>query len=364
MKIAFDAREAFAVRAGKGQVAYHLLQELMKADKANEYAVFVDAKSNIIYPENFHEVVVSGSGIFWHLAAIKKFKELELDLYFSPTSYIVPALASFKTVIIVADMVAFLNITKHQAKATFVERVTLRRAAMKSSSIITISESSKKDILKFFPRVVDKVHVVYPAEARGGFEYPSMEGEKEFQNFHLEPGYLLFVGTLEPRKNIDGMLRAYVEYKKENPSYKKLVIVGKKGWHYDAIFELVKTLGLEQDVVFTGFVSDAALPYLYKNAGCFVFTSWYEGFGLILLEAFKYGCPVISSNTSSMPEVVGDAAILFSPSDTKAISSAMTKVLSDEALRADLVKKGFEQEKKFSWQKNAQETLDIIKEIQ
>jgi glycosyltransferase involved in cell wall biosynthesis len=364
MKIAFDAREAFGVRTGKGQLAYHLLCELMKQDHTNEYFVFVSEKSGVDMPANFQEVVVSGSGIMWHLNVIKVFKKLALDLYFSPTSYIVPALASFKTIIIVADMVAFLKITKHQAKATLVERVTLRRAARKTARIITISESSKNDIVKFFPQTAGKIHVVYPAQARHGFVYPSDEGEKEFSGLHLEPGYVLFVGTIEPRKNIDGMLKAYRLYKESTSSYKKLVIVGKKGWHYKETFELVTSLGLENDVVFTGFVSDAALPYLYKNAGCFFFPSWYEGFGLILLEAFKFGCPVVASKTSSMPEVVGDAAVMVSPEDTKGMSEAITRVLTEADLRAKLVAKGYEQEKKFSWENNAKETLLVIEKVQ
>ncbi len=363
MKIAFDAREAFAVRAGKGQVAFHLLRELMAQDHENEYFVFVDAASGQVFPENFHEVVVQGSGVFWHLASMRKFRELALDVYFSPTSYIVPALASFKTIIIVADMVAFLNITKHQAKATFVERLTLRRAAKKCSKIITISESSKRDIVKFFPEVSEKIHVIYPAQASHDFVYPSEEGEKEFQALHLEAGYILFVGTIEPRKNIEGMLAAYAAYKQNNASYKKFVIVGKKGWHYDEVFATVSRLGIEKDVVFTGFVSDAALPYVYKNAGCFFFGSWYEGFGLILLEAFKYGCPVISSNTSSLPEVVGSAALLVSPSDTSGMAKALNDVLGNAALRRELIQKGFEQEKKFSWEKNARETLSVIMSV-
>lgn len=363
MKIAFDAREAFAVRAGKGQVAFHLLRELMAKDHENEYFVLVGAASGQEFPRNFHEVVVSGSGLFWHLAAMKKFRELALDVYFSPTSYIVPALASFKSIIIVADMVAFLHITKHQAKATFVERLTLRRAAKKCSKIITISESSKRDIVKFFPETAEKIHVIYPAQASHEFAYPSEAGEKEFSALSLEPGYILFVGTIEPRKNITGMLEAYAKYKEQNASYKKFVIVGKKGWHYDEVFAAVTRLGIENDVVFTGFVSDATLPYMYKNAGCFFFASWYEGFGLILLEAFKYGCPVISSNTSSMPEVVGSAALLVSPADTNAMAQALHDVLGNAALREELIRKGLEQEKKFSWEKNANETRDVIMSV-
>ncbi len=363
MKIAYDGREAFGMRAGKGQVAYHLLCALMRIDSENEYFVFLSEPSRMNMPKNFHEVIVVGKGPLWHFNAKKEFTKRRLDVYFSPTSYIVAAIASFKTVILVHDMVAFLKLTKHQAKATWVERATLKAASKKCRAIMAVSESSMRDLVNFFPSVESKVHVAHPAQARSEFSYPSSDGEKESAALGLVSGYILFVGTIEPRKNIDGMLRAFKEYKeKVGNEARKLVIVGKKGWHYEATFALVKELGLENDVVFTGFVTDAALPYLYKNAGCFFFPSWYEGFGLILLEALALGCPVISSNTSSMPEVVGDAAIMVSPSDTTQMAEALEKVLSDEGLRKELIQKGFVQEKKFTWDDMAKKTLRVILE--
>lgn len=362
MKIGFDAREAFTEKAGKGQLAYHLLLELIATDPANEYFVFVATPSGLVLPSNFHEVVVTSKSLLWHIAVMRKAKSLELDVYFSPTSYIVPALASFKTVMIVHDMVAFLNVTQHQAKAKWIERLTLKRAVRKTSRIVTISHNSKRDLEKIFPESNGKVRVVYPAQATEAISAPADVVQGKFDAMHLPTSYILFVGTIEPRKNIDGILRAYALYKKQVEHPAKLVIAGKKGWFYKDVFALVDELDLQDDVVFTGFVDKDALPLLYKNARCFFFPSWYEGFGLIVLEAFSFGCPVITSNNSSLPEVAGDAAVMVDPSDTDGMARALILVTSDDAKRAALIAKGFEQHKKFSWDKNARETLAVIKE--
>ena len=361
MIIGFDAREAFAEKAGKGQLALHLLFALKQIDLENSYRVFVKEPSGEKWPSNFREVVVSGSTVLWHLNAIRAAKRENVDVYFSPTSYVVPALASFPTVMIVHDTVAFLGVTEHQAKAKWVERLTLKRAVRKTRAIIAISENSKKDLVKLFPQAETKTFVVYPAQATEEVDISEEDASMKFQKLSLPESYILFVGTIEPRKNIEGILQAYALYKKSTSSPKKLVIVGKKGWFYENVFALVDELGLRDDVIFTGFVDKNVLPSVYKHASCFFFPSWYEGFGLIVLEAFAFGVPVVTSNNSSLPEVASDAAHLVDPANTEDMARALREVTENESLRASLIRKGFEQQKKFSWEKNAEETLGIIK---
>ena len=173
--------------------------------------------------------------------------------------------------------------------------------------------------------------------------------------------YLLYVGTLQPRKNLVRAIEAFGLLKRD--STLKFVIAGKKGWLYDEIFEKVKELNLENEVIFTGYVPDEDLPELYKNAKAFIFVSLYEGFGLPVLEAMSYGIPVLTSNTSSLPEVAGDAALLVDPENTEEIAKGMERLLTDEKLRQQLISKGKEQIKKFSWEKAAKETLQVLEEV-
>jgi len=189
--------------------------------------------------------------------------------------------------------------------------------------------------------------------------------------------YVLFVGTLQPRKNLIRLIEAFSPSTRlrraqssrsgrrlSNPqspiSNLQLVIAGKKGWLYEEIFQQVEELELEGKVVFTGYVVAGDLPALLSGAGLFVFPSLYEGFGLPVLEAMACGTPVICSNASSLPEVAGDAALLVDPLDVEGLAAAMERVLGDEALRAELIERGFERARKFSWERCARETLDVL----
>ena len=172
--------------------------------------------------------------------------------------------------------------------------------------------------------------------------------------------FILFVGTLQPRKNVARLLQAFSIFKKKNPKY-HLVIAGKKGWMFEKIFEKVKELELEDSVIFTGFVDDNVLGTMYKNASLFVLPGLYEGFGLPVLEAMHLGCPVATSNTGALPEIAGPAAKYFDPTNTGEMAQVMNQIVNNAKIKQDLVKKGRSQVKKFSWEKCGQNTLDIIK---
>lgn len=363
MKIGIDAREAFGQRTGKGQVVFHLLQELASRQD-HEFYIFLDKDIVIPFENVFKKVVIEKSGLLWHMSVPKRLKKLGLDVYFSPTSYIVPAFTKFPMVTIVSDLVSFLGITKHQAKATFVERLTIRRAVRNSRKLIAISESTKKDLERLYPESQGKVDAVHLASAT---IHKTCDRRDEYEKIKKDLGidgrFILFVGTLEPRKNIEGMIRAYAYYRKAATHEKevpKLVIIGKKGWYYESIFTLVSELGLSESVIFAGFVEDEILPCFYNEAQCFFFPSLYEGFGLIVLEAFEMGCPVITAENSSLPEVAGKAAVYVNPRDTKDMADGLARLLENESLQRELVEKGYEQLGQFSWKKTADQMLLII----
>ena len=180
------------------------------------------------------------------------------------------------------------------------------------------------------------------------------------KKFGIKRDYILFVGTLQPRKNIERLVEAFSKLKNKEL---ELVIVGKKGWQYEEILAAPSKFGVSERVKFLDFVENKDLPSLYKNALCFVLPSLYEGFGLPVLEAMKFGCPVLTSNVSSLPEAGGDAAIYFDPTSAEDIAKSLQLVINDEGLRKEMIKKGYNQVKKFSWEKTAKETLKVLEAL-
>lgn len=231
---------------------------------------------------------------------------------------------------------------------------TLARATL----IIAVSESTKEALLEEFKISSDKVEVVH--EAAGpefAKEVPAEEIERIKEKYGIEGDYFLAVGTLEPRKNLKTLLMAMASLRREVTE--QLVVVGGQGWLFDETKELLEKLGLGDRVIFTDYAPQGELPALYQGAKLFVFPSLYEGFGIPMLEAMSAGTPVVASNTSSLPEIGGGAALYFDPHDGKALKHAVTRVLTDEPLRERLAEAGREQAAGFSWDKTAQHTLGV-----
>jgi glycosyltransferase involved in cell wall biosynthesis len=246
-------------------------------------------------------------------------------------------------------------------KHRLVVRTAYHRLRHQADLVITPSEASKADIVRHLQINPERIAVIpwgcderfQPAEDRERFAAVQ-------RRYRLPDRYLLFVGTLEPRKNLATLLHAYAMLRAERHGEDlKLVVAGRTGWLYADIFDTVKTLALDEEVMFTGFVDDEDLPVLYRGAQAFVFPSLYEGFGLPILEAMASGVPVITSDAASMPEVAGDAAMLVDPHDPKAIAEAIARVLTEDRLREALVQKGLARARHFTWDTVAQKTLEL-----
>ena len=238
----------------------------------------------------------------------------------------------------------------------------------KSKKLIAVSKTTKKDIMKFYHTPEDKIEVIY-----NGFEkhitsntdktWTDLVSKFEIRNSK----FILYVSTLQPRKNVQTLIKAFNEFKKEHSEY-KLVLVGKKGWMVEKIMneinvETGRDLSVQQDVIFTGFLSDEEVVALYKHAFCYVLPSLYEGFGITILEAMSHGAPVITSYASSLPEVGGEACLYFEPTNSEDLVFNLNLLLNDKDLRKDLIEKGQERIKNFSWSKCAAETLKVIKSV-
>lgn len=353
MKIAIDARTAIGQKAGKGFVTENLILEILAQDKKNDYYLLSDQPLKLHLPRKLRRVIISKPSLLWHFAALREIKKLGIDLFIAPGSYLIPAfcrMKNLKIILIVHDLVAFLFPAQHQKKATIIERLTLKRAAKRADQIITISEATKKDLVRLYPDVKKKTQASL------------ISFNPHFKNLRLKKGkFFLFIGTLEPRKNISNMIKAYSllpeKIRRQYPFY----LVGKKGWYYQGFFDLTKELGLEKQVQFLGYLPNQEVVKMMNKATVFLFPSLYEGFGMPILEAQNCGTPVITSGRSSMKEIAGDSALLVNPENPKDIARQMRKLVGDSRLRQKLNKAGIKNAKKYSWKKFVKPFVDIIR---
>lgn len=270
---------------------------------------------------------------------------------------------NIKTVITVHDL-AFKIFPEYFPKKDLMKlNGLIDHAIKKTDRIIAISEATKKDILHFFPEIkAENVHVVHHGFDKELFEreIPEDEAREILESHGLQSKkYLLYVGAIQPRKDLITLINAFEKIKEKHPQV-KLVLAGAPAWHAEGVLERISGSKYEKDIVVTGTVGFEKLPIFYKNSAAFIFPSLYEGFGIPILEAFASGAPTILANNSSLLEVGSDAACYFKTSDEKDLKDKIEKVLSDEAFSENLVERGRIRAQEFSWERCAKETLDIL----
>jgi len=276
-------------------------------------------------------------------------------------NYIVPTRIDGKVIVTVYDMV-YKNFKATMTKKNYnrLEK-NLERSVNRADVVITISESSKKEIIQYLKVDEAKIKIVSPGVQIDKFRHNiTMDRSKALRSkYNLPEDYILYLGTIEPRKNIGFIIDAFYKYKSEVSNNIKLVIAGKKGWMFQEIFDKIKKYNMEKEVIFTGYVEEEDKACFYKSCKVFVFPSIYEGFGMPVLEAMASGTPVITSNLSSLPEVAGDAAILINPYDSEELCNAINKVISEPGLRESMIKKGYIQCEKFTWENSIKDLTAI-----
>lgn len=280
----------------------------------------------------------------------------KFDLLISPTTH-----GSFflrNQVITIHDLLSlrYKNISAHQR---FYFKFLLPVMLSRAKCIIAVSEATKKDILHFFKCPESKVKVIYNGYDHSRYYYTEDNNNQIYHEYGVED-YLLAVGPTYPHKNFETLIAAYRGLSETIKRKHPLVIAGGKKTYVERLKALVKECQLESRVHFLGYVPAQLMPGLYREATALVFPSLYEGFGFPLLEAMACGCPVISSNTSSMPEVCGNAAIYFNPSDKSSLASAIEKLMYNEHIKHYLREQGLEQVKKFSWEQTARSFINLI----
>lgn len=370
--------------SGVEEYALNLLSALFRIDPKNKYLLFSggqkvsgrylefsrkekEKNSNI---ELFH---CSFSNRFLN-ASFKLFSRPKIDkmmngadIVFEPNINLLPV-SKAKKVATFHD----LSFEKYRdffsAKQIFWHNfVNPKKLAREADFIIAVSESTKNDLMEIYGIPEEKIKVIYSGIAGiSKAENEKRKADEVRKKYDLPEKYILYLGTIEPRKNIIGLIKAFEIFKKSNSpaaGSRKLVIAGSKGWLYEDIFYAAKHSFCKDDIIFTGFVADEDKTYLYKFASLFVYPSFYEGFGFPPLEAMASGVSVITSDCSSLPEVVGDSAIIVNPYNSGQLAWAMEEALGNENLREKMILKGREQAKKFSWDKCARETLEVFESV-
>ena len=368
IKIGVNGRFLAAKRTGVQRAAYNLLKTLIEIDRTNRYFIFA-GEDQLHKPEwAFPNVTVVPSGIregasirnhFWEQFTLPTLaKKYKVDVLHSPAN-IAPLFYSGKSIVHIHDLCFVVNPQWYSFSFRTLYNLVIPRLAKKASKVTTNSNNSKNDLLQFFSLDASRVSLVYWAVDDIFFD--QSDHKKEALNWHLKD-YILYVGSLEPRKNIRILVEAYEILRNKNPNIKtKLILIGGESPLFGDVRLQIKRY--KEDVIFQGFVDDKMLREFYRHASVVAYPSLYEGFGLPPLEAMASGVPVVTSTTSSMPEVVGDAALMINPQNVEELASSLSLVLNDENLRKELIRRGYEQVKKFSWYQAARKTLTIFYEV-
>lgn len=363
MRIAFDA-STISTQGGPRTYVLGLLDALFRVDMENDYVIFYNDPAHLGRFPRAREIVLPGRSPLarlWreHVLLPLACRREKIDLLHCPKSA-VPYCVPCPAIVTLHDLIPL----RHPETEKFVARVywniQIPIAARKSSFIITDSEHARREIIEDFNVPPERIKAVMLGFNPAMLEERSPAGAAVVRGkYGLPEEYLLYVGTIQPRKNIDTLIEAYASLRSLRAAMPKLVIVGRKGWLYDRLFARIAELGLTDQIMFTGFVPDEELPYIYDGANLFAYLSFFEGFGLPPLEAMACGIPVITSNTTSLPEVVADAGIMVPPDDAVAVAAAITRLLDDPEYAALLGRRGRERAELFSWEAAARETLAI-----
>jgi len=380
VRVAINAQllsfDTSARNSGISRFTYKLLDGLGRITTDLEFTAFINkaeqkdaAKSDVGQAGRIRllagNVITSGPlrRVAWEQFTLpRELKNLGADVFHAPMN-VIPRSVPCASVVTIHD-IAFIRYPEYfRPTRRYYQRILTRHSARSATLIVTVSEHTKRDLVDFFQINPDKIRVIYPSIAPD-FRRAAPEVIARFRaKKGLPERYLLYLGNLEPRKNLETLVTAYERLRShmgaETPP---LILAGAKGWYYEPLFRQVRELGLERDVTFVGFVSGEEQPLWYAGAAAFVYPSIYEGFGAPVVEALGCGTPTITSNTSSMPEAAGTLATLVAPQDADSLATAMYHTLCDDAVRARTRAEGPDWARRFSLEHMAQRYTDVYRE--
>lgn len=374
MRIAFAGR-LLAPITGAELVPIKILQQLGGIDRSNEYTLFLNedlAGELGLSNERLTVRVLHRAwrrpllSILWHQLVLPLFvMRHRIDVLFVPHNR-VPLIKNCRHVVILHDLAEFRVPRKYDRLRSLYRQLILRRGVLRADRVVTVSQSSRQDIVSFMSVPPERVAVIYNGVGEEYFlKITVWEARARVsERFGVNEPYALYVGALEhPNKNLVRLLRAYAKARTRPTLPRRLLMVGPKRFNSQVIFEEVQRLHLEESVSWLGYVPKEDLPYLYAGAELFVYVSMWEGFGLPVLEALASGTPVIASGTSALPEVVGDAGLLVDPSSEDAIANAMESLCGDSPRLERMRRQGPERARMFSWKRAAASLLDVFESV-
>ena len=369
MKIAVNTRLLLRGKLdGIGWFTHEILSRIVRDHPEHEFHFLFDRPYDdaFLFAPNVHAHVVNPQArhpllfrIWYNWMIPRKLKQLGADIFVSP-DMMVSLRAKCKQIVVLHD----LNFEHYpQDLPSHIARYLSSQTplfAQKADSIITVSQFSKSDIVKQYGVQPSKIHVVYNA-AQPSYRVLSEEERKEVRDEWTQGvPYFIFISSIHPRKNLQRLLMAYDQFRRESGQEVKLLAVGRRFWKNEVLDSTLRQMEFADDVIFTGHLEQAALCRVLGGALSLVYVSYFEGFGVPIVEAFQSGVPVITSNVTSMPEVAGDAAILVAPFDVNEIAQAMLNIFQDTELRARLIEKGLSRASRFSWEQSAKDFWNVI----
>jgi glycosyltransferase involved in cell wall biosynthesis len=370
LTIYVDVSAAVHRRAGLGRYAENLVRGLAGLIP-DELALFYNAEQGVTGLVGLEHLPASTvalgykpwRSLVWlsQLAGVGINRLMPDVTLFHATEHLLPALRGVPTVLTVHDLI-FRHLPQHHKRLNrWYLNLTMPLYCRRATAIIAISEATRRDLAAAYAVPPGKVTIISEAADPRFCPQPAATVEAVRARYGLPPRYLLFVGTIEPRKNLGRLLRAFEAVHAAGLT-DALVIIGKRGWLYESFFAELQQSPARHAVIFPGFVPDDDLPAAYAGSQAAVLPSLCEGFGLPVLEGMASGCPVVCSNTSSLPEIAGDAGLLVDPTSVDSLTDALRRVLTDRALAADMVERGLRRAASFSWERTAQETLALYRQ--
>lgn len=371
MKIGIDARSLFGTPTGVGRYVANVLDHLRLLDHENIYRIYTDRRERVLpfTQQNFQHIpltlpVAQNYFTWMHLRLPPELLRRPVDIVHFPF-YTMPVIRNnYKAIITLHDITFEVHPEWYSWKGQVATRHFARYAAYHADAILTDSDSSKQDLLRYYHVAETNVTVV-PLGVEARFAViADYERQKAIRaKYHLTwPQTILYVGSIHTRRNVESLIRAFQQVYRTNHDV-CLMLVGKREYPYLDVSRLIDEIGLRERIIWPGYVADDDLPMLYNVADVFVYPSSYEGFGLPPLEAMACGTPVITCNNTSLPEVVGDAAIFVDPLNIAEMADAMRLLLNDRSLRQNLSEKGIRRASAFSWKRTAQETLAVYQRL-
>jgi glycosyltransferase involved in cell wall biosynthesis len=363
MLIGVDAsRAARAQRTGTEAYSLHLIQALVESGCSHRFRLYTPTPISNLQSQisNFEVRVIPFPRLWTHLRLAWELKRRPPDVLFVP-AHVLPLVCPVPALVTVHDLGYLHYPEAHRRFDRWYLGWTTRRHVQLAARIIADSQATRADLVRYYHADPARIAVVYPGRDESLTRVDDPEIVAAVKARHgIRGDYLLYVGTLQPRKNLVRVVEAFAQL--QNPNL-QLVLAGKKGWLYADLLARVEALGLSGRVVFTGYVADDDKATLLSGATALVYPSLYEGFGLPVLEAMACRTPVLTSDVSSLPEVAGDAALLVNPLDTEAIAAGMAGLVADVGLRHSLVERGSLQIRQFSWARAASQVLEALESI-